>query len=780
MSVSEHSDCIIALAGNPNSGKTALFNALTGARQKVGNWPGVTVDKRTGRYTYNNDTFRVVDLPGTYSLSVTSEEGSVDQRIACEYLLSREADLIVNVIDGSNLERNLYLTLQLLEMRKPVILAINMMDIVEKRGIHLDLKKLSKMLGCPAVALVASRRQGIDALRQAVLQVAQKPKTSDFQLPLLSTVTDAVRQLSDAIKREKDIGDMTPWMAQRLLEGDLLAEERASNDTLMLSDHLIQQVEQATGEDPDILIADARYGFINETVLAVTQLKKTRRQTLTEKIDRIVLNRFLGIPIFLAVMYLMFVFAINIGGAFQDFFDIGSTTIFVDGLAHLLSMAHAPTWLIALLANGVGKGINTVVTFLPILAGMFFFLAFLEDSGYMARAAFVMDRFMQALGLPGKSFVPMIIGFGCNVPAVMGARGLEGKRDRILTILMMPFMSCGARLAIFAVFASAFFPSGGQDVIFLLYLTGIVAAILTGLLLRKTLLPGKPAPLVLELPPYHLPRFLPMCRHTWPRLKKFIRRAGRVIVPVCVIIGGLNAITVNGKLVQGDGNQHSVLSQVGRVVTPALAPMGIEQDNWPATVGLVTGVLAKEVVVGTLNTLYSQAAGLKMMESDQFSVWQGLKTAALTIPANLSQLGSAFENPWVANEAPHDMSKSAYGLMYQRFDGRIGAFAYLLFILLYFPCVSTMAATRRELNKAWAVFSVWWSTTFAYAVAVIVYQALTFVRHPLSASLWIAGMLAYLVGVIISLRIKEPQPLTTKTRRCPPPDLEITNDPVRS
>ncbi|MCB1826835.1 MAG: Fe(2+) transporter permease subunit FeoB [Coxiellaceae bacterium] len=776
---------VVALAGNPNSGKTALFNALTGARQKVGNWPGVTVDKRSGHYSFDQNNFCVVDLPGTYSLSVTSEEGSIDQRIACDYLLSSDADLIVNVIDGSNLERNLYLTLQLIEMRLPVILAVNMMDVVEKQGIDLNLKKLSKTLGCPVVPLVASKRQGVDRLRKAIASMAKQPSSSSFQIPLLAPLTEAIGQLSDVLVKGCGLprGDaprndrLTAWFAQRLLENDLLAEEQASNEALALADHLKQDIEMTTGEEPDILIADARYGAISEIVLAVTTLHKTKRQSLTEKIDRIVLNRFLGIPIFLGVMYLMFVFSINVGGAFQDFFDFSSTAIFVDGLAHGLSAIHAPTWLIALLANGIGKGINTVVTFLPILAGMFFFLAFLEDSGYMARAAFVMDRFMQALGLPGKSFVPMIVGFGCNVPAVMGARSLEGKRDRVLTILMMPFMSCGARLAIFAVFASAFFPSGGQNIIFLLYVTGIVAAILTGLLLRKTLLFGKPSPMVMELPPYHMPRFVSMCRHTWPRLNKFILRAGRVIVPVCVLIGGLNAITFDGRLVQGqEGSQHSVLSQVGRVVTPVLAPMGVAQDNWPATVGLVTGVLAKEVVIGTLNTLYSQEAGLKLDES-HFNLWRDLKAAALTIPANLSQLGSALKNPWVANEAPHDMSKTAYGLMVHRFDGRIGAFAYLLFILLYFPCISTMAATRRELNKGWAVFSVWWSTSFAYAAAVMVYQALTFVRHPLLSSLWIAGMLVYLISVIFSLRFKRFQLRVPEERM----RLKgVAGDPVRS
>ncbi len=757
----------IALAGNPNSGKTALFNALTGSRQKVGNWSGVTVEKRTGCYTHSNESFDIVDLPGTYSLHVTAEGGAIDERIACQYLLSQKADVIVNVIDGSNLERNLYLTLQLLAMQQPIILAVNMMDIVKKRGICLDLKKLSKKLGCPVVAMVASRKEGVAALRQAIVKLMYQPAILDFRLPLLSVVSESIDQLDRALKSEQEMKPISYWLAQRLLENDCLVRQSVSEEALTLVDHLIAQIKNKIGEEPDILIADARYDFINNLVLTVMSLQKTKRQTLTARIDTIVLNRYLGIPIFLGVMYLMFVFAINVGGAFQDFFNMSSTAIFVHGLAQILNVLHMPNWSIALLANGVGKGINTVVTFLPILAGMFFFLALLEDCGYMARAAFVMDRFMRALGLPGKSFVPMIVGFGCNVPAVMGARSLEGGRDRILTILMMPFMSCGARLAIFAVFASAFFPIGGQNIIFLLYLTGIIAAVLTGLLLRKTVLPGKPAPLVMELPAYHLPRFLPICRHTWPRLSQFIRRAGWVIIPVCVIIGSLNSITIHGQLIPGEaGNRSSVLSQVGQVVTPVLAPMGIQQKNWPATVGLVTGVLAKEVVVGTLNTLYSQAAGLSVSQYPFSSLWQELKAAVWTIPDNLLQLNHAFKNPWLANEAPHDMSHEAYGVMTQRFGSKVAAFAYLLFVLLYFPCVSTMAAIRRELNTAWAIFSVGWSTTFAYAVAVIVYQAWSWGQHPVSASLWILGLLIYWVAVVLTLRYVHFSSLDSKATPC--------------
>ncbi|WP_032074781.1 Fe(2+) transporter permease subunit FeoB [Coxiella burnetii] len=766
-------DFIIALGGNPNCGKTVVFNALTGSRQRVGNWPGVTVDKKYGYFQHQGYKVKVVDLPGTYSTSVTSEAGAIDEKIACGYLLSDEADIIVNVIDGSNLERNLYLTLQLLEMNIPTILAVNMMDIVKQRGLVLDLKQLSKRLGCPVVGLVARQNKGIEALKDGILKIKEKadrsaqnaPRTSArearlgsrlrgndvgrFILPLPAEIDQAVRLLTQVMTI--DDACHAKWLALRLLEGDHFAKTLVDQSVLKLAEREILAIEAKLGEEPDILIADARYVFVNQLARAVTQLVKTPRQTLTQWIDRIVLNRFLGIPIFFAVMYFMFLFAINIGGAFQGFFDISSTTIFVDGLAHLLTSWHFPVWLTAILASGIGKGINTTITFAPVIGGMFLFLAFLEDSGYMARAAFVMDRFMQTLGLPGKSFVPMIVGFGCNVPAVMGARTLENRRDRVLTVMMMPFMSCGARLAIFALFASAFFPQGGATIIFLLYLAGISVAVLSGLVLRRTVLPGKPAPLVMELPPYHIPRFSSLWRHMWQRLKNFLFRAGRYIIPICVLIGVLNSVTVTGKLV-GGASQHSLLSAVGRLVTPLFSPLGVKKDNWPATVGLTTGILAKEVVVGTLNTLYSEQGNLTQQSASQFNFWGGLREAVESVPQNLSQLGDAFKNPVAASEAPHDMNKTAYGIMYKQFGGKKAAFAYLLFILLYFPCVSTMAAMRREVGKRWALFSVLWSTGLAYALAVMCYQWLTVVEHPALTLIWSAVLVTALITAIVSLR----------------------------
>ncbi len=740
----------VAIAGNPNCGKTALFNALTGSAQRVGNWAGVTVARKTGHFVEDGTRISVVDLPGTYSLSVTSQV-AIDEKIACEFLLADKADVVVNVLDGSNLVRNLYLTMQLLEMKIPVILAVNMMDIVKNRGLTLDLKRLEKLLGCRTVALVANQGKGIDELKATIKQVAKKPKVSTFDLSISELMQQSIDFLAHEIKQQKEISDSRARMlARRLLEGDYYANQQVDAKIQAEASAQIKHIETTDGEEPDILIADARYSRSNYVADHVTTITKTSRQTVTEVIDKVVLNRFLGIPIFFLVMYLMFVFAINVGGAFQDFFDIGSSTIFVGGLSHLLQAWHFPVWSIAILANGLGTGINTIVTFAPIIGAMFLFLAFLEDCGYMARGAFVMDRFMQALGLPGKSFVPMIVGFGCNVPAVMGARTLANPRDRILTIMMMPFMSCGARLAIFSVFASAFFPEGGASIIFLLYLTGILVAILSGLVLRKTLLPGAPAPLVMELPPYHTPRIGALSRHAWQRLKGFLIRAGKYIIPICVIIGVLNTISVTGKLVE-KGDKHSLLADIGRLVTPIFAPMGVKQDNWPATVGLATGILAKEVVVGTLNSLYSNEADANPAAAP-FHFMAGIEAAFLSIPQNLSNIGQAFANPIAADEAPHAMSTTAYGIMYQRFDGKVGAFAYLLFVLLYFPCISTMAAMRREVNKRWAYFSVFWSTGLAYALAVIIFQMFTIVLHPVSSIIWTGSMLTLLAAVVLFLR----------------------------
>jgi ferrous iron transport protein B len=803
----------IGLVGNPNCGKTTLFNALTGARQKVGNWPGVTVERKSGFYKEGETSVEVVDLPGTYSLTMISESSSIDEKIACDYIQNGNADVIVNIVDASHLERSLYLTLQLLEMKVPMILAINMMDVARERGIHISLGELEKLFGCSVVSLEANRGKGIKELRKAIVNfvsptmksrvetchpcrnistviadknnieendskqdaliktpinkiASYKNNVEDNDWKQDTSIKASVDQIASyfkntfliqiiqkiAVELPLQIKVPASWLAIRLLEEDLAVRHYVSDDLLKKIPYYQKELQAKTGEDADILLADARYRFIEEILNQCVQQTKTSKTSMTARLDGILLNRWLGIPFFLMVMYLMFLFAINVGGAFQDFFDIGSSTIFVGGVEELLTQWHAPTWLIAILANGVGKGINTTLTFIPVIGAMFLFLAFLEDSGYMARATFVIDRLMRAMGLPGKSFIPMIVGFGCNVPAVMAARTLENKRDRILTIMMSPFMSCGARLAIYAVFVAAFFPHGGQNIIFALYLIGIAAAMLTGLLLRKTFLQGDPAPLLMELPVYHVPNIKTLCLHAWQRLKGFVFRAGKLIVPICVLLGVLNSLTLNGAMNSGDGDANSLLSWVGRFVTPLFTPMGIHEDNWPATVGLLTGVLAKEVVVGTLNALYSQLNHVADLQASGFSIIGGLHDALLSIPANLGALGGALGNPLLAGAPINALSQDVYGVMYQRFDGQISAMAYLLFVLLYFPCISTTAAMLRELHKGWAIFSIGWTTGLAYCVAVSFYQLATFLQHPFMSFCWVLGMILTLFIAIVTVR----------------------------
>lgn len=728
----------ILLIGNPNCGKTTLFNALTGDNQRVGNWPGVTVEKKTGELQLEDQFIEITDLPGVYSLIANAQGLSQDEQIAAQSIVTIKSDCIINVIDACHLERHLYLTSQITELGKPVIVVLNMMDIAQQRGISIDIKALEKQLGCPVIPVQAHKNIGIPALQKMLLQLPEPI------LPLVLPLAEPVQQQLNRLEHQlMDKGYSQPlayYYSRRLAEGDSLPTE--SNP--------FNQEGIPIELGVDVVLADARYQKIHEIVSLVQQKKSDISEHFTAKLDRIVLHRFWALPIFFAMMYLMFLFAINIGGAFQDFFDISTDTIFVQGSAWLLQQWHAPNWLIALIANGIGKGINTTLTFIPVIAAMFFFLSLLETSGYMARAAFVVDKAMRVMGLPGKSFVPMIVGFGCNVPAIMAARTLDSERDRLLTVMMSPFMSCSARLAIYAVFVAAFFPSGGQNVVFSLYLIGILMAVLTGFILRKTTLKGHSSPLILELPAYHKPAIKRLFKETSLRLRFFVFRAGKLIIPICVILGGLNAITLGGGINSGEASTQSVLSLVGQWITPVFAPMGIHQDNWPATVGLLTGMLAKEVVVGTLNSLYAQVGYVGQAAAAHFDFFAGIKAALWSIPHNLSELGTALWNPVEASAAESQLSQSVYGIMFERFDGKVGAYAYLLFVLLYIPCVSTMAVIRQEANRQLMWVSVIWSFIVAYTAAVVFYQAARFFDHPQYSLLWITGLLLAL-GCIIWL-----------------------------
>lgn len=747
----------VAIAGNPNCGKTTLFNALTGRHQQVGNWPGVTVEKKIGEMSHNGTQIDLVDLPGVYSLSVAGDAGSIDERLARDYILSEKPDLVVNVIDASNLERNLYLTIQLLEMGAPLIVALNMMDVAKARQIRIDIDELSQQLGCPVVTLIAAEEKGVEGLKDHILRDAAAGVAPGAKEHFAPELEAAVLRLEQSVAASIEFGDRR-WLAIKHLEGDDLCPAMTDPEVERVAELERAALEQATGMDADTLIACGRYDRVAELVSAVQIRESEIGRTMSDRIDRLILNRALGLPFFFLVMYLMFMFTINIGGAFIDFFDILAGTIFVDGVGELLASIGAPGWVMTVLADGVGGGIQTVATFVPIVFCLFLALSILEDSGYMARAAFVMDRFMRMIGLPGKSFVPLLVAFGCNVPAIMATRTLDSQRDRTLTVMMAPFMSCGARLPVYALFAAAFFPVGGQNLVFGLYLLGLLAAVMTGLMLKATILKGKPEPFVMELPPYHMPTVRGLVIRTWHRLRDFLTEAGQVIVIMVAVLAFLNSWGTDGSFGNQD-SENSVLAEIGKGLTPIFAPTGIDEDNWPATVGIFTGILAKEAVVGTLNTLYALPDD---GNGAPFSLVAGVQDAVSTIVPNLRDAIGMAGDPLGLNigdlssieaaAVEQDVSRSTFGSMVEKFDGKIGAFAYLLMILLYMPCVAAIGAIWRETGWKWAMFASSWTMGLAYGASVLFYQSATFSRHPTQSTWWIAGILGTLLAVFLTLR----------------------------
>ncbi len=750
----------IGLTGNPNCGKTTLFNSLTGSKQKVGNWPGVTVEKKTGIFKSGSMEVKVVDLPGIYSLTATS----LDEQISRDFVISGEPDLIINIIDASNLERNLYLTVQLIEMKVPMLIALNMMDIAAQRKIKIDVDKLSDFLGCPVVPVVASRNQGLDELKSSIVTAAKNSKPVDVDVKYPAEIEDVINLLVPAVEEKANAKNMNPrWLAVKLVEGDEMAEELAGDVAAPILENAGKKVHAVLEDDPDIIIADGRYGFINGICRDAVEKKSEVRRTVSDAIDNILLNRVLGIPIFLLAMYATFMITINIGGCFIDFFDMLFGTIFVDGFAYVLEAVHTPEWLITFLAGGIGGGIQTMSTFIPPIAFMFLCLAVLEDSGYMSRAAFVMDRFMRYVGLPGKSFVPMLVGFGCNVPAIMATRTLDNERDRTLTIMMNPFMSCGARLPVYALFAAAFFPRSGGTLVFGLYITGILLAIMTGLILKSTVLKGEISHFIMELPPYHMPTVRGVLYHAYSRLKSFMFRAGRVLIPIFVILAFLNSMGTDGSFGNED-SQDSVLSAGGRLITPVFEPMGLTENNWPATVGIFTGIFAKEAVVGTLDALYTTMAEEGEEGSDEgFDFMGGISEAFASIPAAFSDLGGTVTDPLGISMGEVDdleqaaeeqeVGASTFGAMVSSFDGKVGAIAYLLFILIYYPCLAAMAAIYRETNIRWTVFAGTYLTVLAWMVATLFYQLGTFAQHPGSSIVWTVIVGCAFAGFILGMKI---------------------------
>ena len=764
---------VIAIAGNPNSGKTTLFNALTGARQRVGNWPGVTVEKKTGNCVVEGQELELIDLPGFYSFSASS----VDESIARDFLVSGNADLVVNIVEATSLERGLLLTMQLLEMGVPVVVAANMMDLVKERNLQLDIDGLTRELDCPVVPMTASKGKGLKALKSILLETVLNPKISKEPITPPKAIKQVLPEISAMLgeNAKQSLRDQRSqdWFCQNLIETEQeYGTEQGLTDSAQ-SELLVLRAKLATelGEEPDLVMSDLRYGRVREITRQTVNRAREVSRTLTDRIDALVLNRVLAIPVFLLAMYLTFMVTINVGGAFIDFFDQFTGAITVDGFRAVLEALGLPALLVTLLADGVGGGIQTVATFIPPIFFMFLCLTLLEDSGYMARAAFVMDRLMRAVGLPGKAMIPMMVGFGCSVPAVMATRTLEDRRERTLTAMMAPMMSCGARLPVYALFAAAFFPVQGQNVVFALYLIGILMAVLTGLLLRNTLLQGESAPFVMELPAYHVPTLRGILTHTWERLKGFLIRAGRVILVVVVILSFLNSIGTDGSFGNED-SEESVLSHIGMSITPIFTPMGIREENWPATVGLFTGIFAKEAVVGTLDSLYAGMDADATAEEESFAFWNAIQGAFATIPEGLLGVADTFSDPLgiavgeiedVSSAAEaQEVSSSTFGAMIRRFDGTAGAFAYLLFILLYAPCVAALAAIWREISPGWAVFSSAYLSILAWSTSVLYYQVSTFAEHPNTSLFWLVLVSVLLgVGIFGLTRWKKRSPSVT-------------------
>jgi len=703
----------IALVGNPNSGKTTLFNDLTGAHQKVGNWPGVTVEKKSGTFNLFGDKVEIVDLPGIYSLE--QDYLGLDEKIAREYLALGDIDLVINIVDASNLQRNLILTQQLLETGLPVVVALNMLDVAKQQGVIVDAQSFSRKLEVPVAPIIASKGTGIEYLRELI---ARKPLAR-------RTVESSPVQV-DSDNQEQSVAE------------DSTADYKIPEQSV--AEKLIKRYHRAER--------------LTSGVIQITPVEHTP----TERIDRWVLNKWLGVPFFLAMMYLMFTIAIKLGVVFIDFFDILFGAIFVDSTRVLLTLYSAPAWLTVLLADGLGGGIALVATFIPVIGFLFLCLSVLEDSGYMARAAFVIDRLMSKLGLPGSAFVPLIVGFGCNVPSIMAARSLGRDSDRLLTIAMAPFMSCGARLTVYALFAAAFFPTNGQNIVFLLYLLGIAMAVMTGWIFRRQIFDTEITPSFQEMPAYHIPVLRNILITTWFRLKSFIFRAGKTIVLVVIALSFLNSIGTDGNFGNED-TEDSVLALIGKKITPLFKPLGLEEENWAATVGLITGLFAKEAVVGTLDALYS---GPRKEVSESVDLPGAAKEAFESIIVNGRELLGNLGDPLglnIGDLSDASLAAQSQGVntstltnMATLFGGQFEAFCYLVFVLLYSPCVAVLGAINKEAGWRWMLLVFSWTVGLGYLTATSIYQVGTFTEHPVFSLAWLSGGAIMFFIVVQSLK----------------------------
>jgi ferrous iron transport protein B len=717
--VSDRRHVKIALAGNPNSGKSSIFNALTGSRQKVANFPGVTVEKRVGYKKYGRYDIVFVDLPGTYSLTAYS----ADEKVARDFVIIEQPDLIINVIDSGNLERSLYLTMQLIEMGLDIIVDLNMWDEAQEAGIEIDIERFSGLLGAPVVKTIGNRGQGIETLLQTAISMLEEGHNNHQQQrrhrhrhrhPPVSygpKLDDIVLDLANEISHCHRCGrcQNPRWMAIKLLEGDpsitgtCIPDEKLADPLSSKLKDSLNHIRTTTNQDPEVVITEGRYGYVAGIVREVMKKPGTDRMRMSQQIDDILTHRIFGYPIFIVIVWLIFLTTFKLGHYPMDWLD-KSISLFQS-----LISGHLGRGILAdLVVDGIIGGVGSVIVFLPNIVILFLGISLLEDSGYMARAAFLMDRLMHFLGLHGKSFIPMLMGFGCSVPAIMSTRTLESSRDRILTILLIPYMSCSAKLPVYVLFAGAFFSAGAGNVIFFLYFFGILMAIGAARLMEKTVLKGESLPFVLELPPYRWPTYRSVAIHVWERTEIYLKKMGGVILIASVILWGLGYFPRKSEhrpdydrqtaalshVESAFGNsgapqlkavntsedlEHSYIGHLGKIVAPAVVPLGF---NWQMGVSLVTGFVAKEVVVSSLGVLYH-------MESETGE-------DALSLVKTL-------RNP-------------AEGIT------RAAALAFMVFVLLYTPCLAAVVAIRREIGWRWMLFAVFFQLLVAWLTAFIFYS----------------------------------------------------------
>lgn len=728
------SNLTIALAGNPNAGKSTIFNALTGLRQHTGNWPGKTVEKKTGTCNYQSTEIEIVDLPGTYSLTAYSP----DEIVARDFITGQHPDAVICVVDATNLERNLYLVVQILELGVPVILALNMFDQALAMGLDIDRSTLSRLLGgAPVVPTTASRGRGIDELIATVVAYVGESATEQpacnhckcdepagFQVQYNKEIESAIQQVNQAAEGQQIPlnGYCGRWLALKLLEGeaDIVAETAArpsGQQVVQLAQSQAAHLEAIFGDEVDIVTADCRYGTVSGISRQVTRRSDLGRRSFTDAIDNVVTHRLVGLPIFLAVMYLIFRLVIDVSAPFLDWIDAVVSGPVTSILAELLTILSAPAWLESLVLDGIVAGVGGILTFVPGLVVLFLFLALLEDSGYLARAAFVMDRFMRFVGLHGKSVIPLMLGFGCAVPAVYATRTISNRRDRLLTALLIPFMSCSARLPVYVVFAMAFFASQASTVIWLMYVLGIVVAILVGFVLSRTVLrTSENAAFVLELPPYRLPTLRGLFLHTWENTREFIQKAGTVILAISVILWFLLNLPWGV-----DDQQQSLFGRFSAGLAPVLAPAGF--GTWESSGALVTGFIAKELVVSSLAQIYTSVSPSEVptvpIGQEVRQMITGFGEAVVTATKTLiSLIPGVTLQPEEAVAEDTSLSRAL-----QQHFSPLSAVSFLVFVLLYVPCVATIGAIKQEFGGRWALTSAVYQTAVAWMAAVLVFQA---------------------------------------------------------